>query len=105
MVLFTLDKVFAVKAMTHDLVAVSPTEYLRLWPCEQVAAGLWSSAAAAYPFNENKRESRWGPTVFDRAQSAVERTYGGRRAETDCSNERARWTSAETVPITQQGKQ
>ena len=46
-VLFTRDKVFAVKAMTHGLVAVSPTEYARLWPCEQVVAGMWGSVPAA----------------------------------------------------------
>ena len=79
MVLLTLDEVFAVKAMTHGLVAVSPTEYSRLLPCEQVAAGMWGSTAAApHPLND-KRESRWGPTVLDKAQSAVEQTHGGER--------------------------
>ena len=79
-VLMTLDKIFAVKAMTHGLVAVSPTEYSRRWPCEQVAAGMWGSTAAApHPLNDSTRESRWGPTVLDKAQSAVEQTHGGER--------------------------
>ena len=54
MVLFTRDKVFAVKAMTHGLVAVSPTEYARMWPCEQVVAGMWGSVPAAPPTSRGR---------------------------------------------------
>ena len=77
-VLLTLDKVFAVKAMTHGLAALPPSEYARRWPCEHVAAGMWSSAApaaAAPPPQPDDRAgastSRWGSTALERAQSAV----------------------------------
>ena len=47
--MFTMDKVFAVKAMTCGLHTTSPSEFSLRWPCEQAAAGMWGSSEPAAP--------------------------------------------------------